>query len=117
MARKRMSANPMKAEAAGIYAGMDCCCSAGSIAISNEVPLWSDFGKGSEFSVAYGRRQAAQPTGWSYLLPSSLSCPAALSSETQTSSRGPPRVVAFPRSVIRGLPKKFTRDQSQDLGG
>ena len=26
----------------GIYAGIDCCCNAGSIAISNEAPLSSD---------------------------------------------------------------------------
>ena len=91
MVRERMgSVNPTKTEAAGIYAGMDCCCNAGSIAISNEAPLWSDVGRGNEFSVAYGRWQAAWPTGWLYLPPSSLSCPAPLSSETdfRSPSRG-----------------------------
>ena len=63
MVHTRMSAYPTKTEATGIYAGMDCCCSAGSIAISSETPLRSDVGRGNEFSVAYGRWQAARPTG------------------------------------------------------
>ena len=31
------------------YAGIDCCCNAGSIAISNEAPLSSDIDIGREF--------------------------------------------------------------------
>lgn len=34
---------------AGIYAGMDCCCRAGSIAISNEIPPSLDIGIEHEF--------------------------------------------------------------------
>ena len=35
----------------GIYAGIDCCCNAGSIAISNEAPLSSDIDKECKFKL------------------------------------------------------------------
>jgi len=40
-------------ETTDVYAGMDCCCNAGSIAISDDPPLSSDIGMGNKFSIAY----------------------------------------------------------------
>jgi hypothetical protein len=51
MAREVYVSTPHEVKTIGIYAGMDCCCSAGSIAISNEAPLWSDIGRGISFRL------------------------------------------------------------------
>ena len=53
---------------------MDCCCSAGSIAISGEAPLSSDVETWDKFSVAYGTWPAARSSGRSSLPASSPSC-------------------------------------------
>lgn len=58
----------------GFYAGMDCCCNAGSIAISGGAPPLLDIKIWDKCSVAYDTWPAAGPTGWSTLPFSSLSC-------------------------------------------
>ena len=78
---------PSEMEAIGIYAGMDCCCSAGSIAISDEVPLSGQvIGREDRFFVAYGTWLAAWPAGRSSLPSSSLPYPVASSGGRSASS-------------------------------
>lgn len=70
----------------GIYAGIDCCCNAGSIAISNEAPLWSGIGRENKFPIAYGTWLAAWPTERSSPPSSSLPCLVASSEGRSVSS-------------------------------